>query len=78
MDENETKKTENEKEAKPHHGWLFFSKSITSGKHADVGLTILALLMAVVILSIVVLAALGKLPNLGEISSSLAGSSSLT
>ena len=78
MNENEEKETTKEKEAKPHHGWLFFSKRIPSSKHADAGLTILAILMAIVILSIVVLAALGKLPNLGEVSSSLAGSSSLT
>ena len=78
MSENEEKKPTDEKEAKPHHGWLFFSKNITSNKHADLGLTILAILMAIVILSIVVLAALGKLPNLGEASSSLAGSSYLT
>jgi len=78
MDENEEKKPTDEKGAKPHHGWLFFSKRIPSSKHADVGLTILSILMAIVIISIVVLAALGKLPNLGEASSSLAGSSSLT
>jgi len=78
MDTNEEKKPTNGKETKPHHGWFFFSKSIPAGKHADAGLTILAILMAIVILSIVVLAALGKLPNLGDVSSSLAGSSSLT
>jgi hypothetical protein len=70
MANEEDSKQNEQKGAKPHRSWLFFSKNIASNS-SNLALTLLAIAMVAVIVAIMVLASLGLLPNIGGSSSSL-------
>jgi len=76
MSDEEKTKTKDEKGANQHKSWLFWSKNVAN-KSSGLATTILIVLLAAFIITIVILAALGKLPNIGG-NSSLSVSSSLS